>query len=38
MRCVSYKRISTTNQEIENQTDSIDKQIELLGWTKVGEY
>jgi len=38
MRCVSYKRISTENQELENQTDSIDKQIELFGWNKVGEY
>ena len=38
MKCVTYKRVSTTNQEVENQTDSIDKQIELLGWTKVGEY
>jgi len=23
---------------VENQTDSIDRQIELLGWTIVGEY
>ena len=38
MRCVSYKRISTANQELENQTNSIDKQIELFGWNKVGEY
>ena len=38
MRCVSYKRISTANQELENQTDSIEKQIELFGWNKVGEY
>ena len=29
---------STTNQEVENQTDSIDDQIERLGWTCVGKY
>ena len=38
MRCVCYKRVSTANQELENQTDSIEKQIELFGWNKVGEY
>ena len=38
MRVVKYQRVSTTNQEVENQTDSIDDQIERLGWTCVGEY
>jgi len=38
MRVVKYQRVSTTHQEVENQTDSIDRQIELLGWTIVGEY
>jgi len=30
MRTVTYKRISTAQQDIENQTGAIDKQIELL--------
>ena len=38
MRTVTYKRISTAQQDIENQSNSIDKQIELLNWTLVGEY
>ena len=38
MRVVKYQRVSTTNQEVENQTDSIDDQIERLGWTCVGQY
>ena len=38
MRVVKYQRISTSQQEIENQTHSLDKQIELLGWDCVGEY
>lgn len=38
MRVVKYQRVSTHEQEVENQTDSIDRQIELLGWTTVGEY
>ena len=38
MRVVKYQRVSTTHQEVENQTSSIDKQIELLGWNVVGEY
>jgi DNA invertase Pin-like site-specific DNA recombinase len=38
MRVVKYQRVSTHQQELENQTDSIDKQIELLGWDCVGEY
>ena len=38
MRVVKYQRVSTQNQEVENQTNSIDKQIELLDWTCVGEY
>ena len=38
MRVVKYQRVSTTNQDVENQTDSIDKQIQLLGWDCVGEY
>ena len=38
MKVVKYQRVSTQNQEVENQTNSIDKQIELLGWTCVGEY
>jgi|TARA_B110000902_G_C14114068_1_gene515511 DNA invertase Pin-like site-specific DNA recombinase len=38
MRVVKYQRVSTQDQEVENQTDSIDRQIELLGWTTVGEY
>jgi len=38
MRVVKYQRVSTTHQDVENQTDSIDKQIQLLGWDCVGEY
>ena len=38
MRVVKYKRISTDHQEIDNQTNSIDKQIERLDWKCVGEY
>ena len=38
MRCVTYKRISTQHQDIENQTDAINKQIELLDWQCVAEY
>ena len=38
MRVVKYQRVSTSHQELENQTNSIDKQIELLGWTCVGSY
>jgi len=38
MRTVPYKRISTAYQDIENQNNSIDKQIELLNWTLVSEY
>ena len=38
MRVVSYKRISKQHQDIENQTGAIDKQIELLNWTLVGQY
>ena len=38
MRVVKYQRISTDHQEIENQTNSIDKQIERLDWNCVGEY
>jgi DNA invertase Pin-like site-specific DNA recombinase len=38
MRTVTYKRISTAHQDIENQSNAIDKQIELLNWTLVDEY
>ena len=38
MRVVKYQRVSTTKQDYENQTNSLDKQIELLGWDCVGEY
>ena len=38
MRVVKYQRVSTESQDVENQTKSIDRQIELLGWTCVGEY
>ena len=38
MRVVKFQRVSTSHQEIENQTNALDKQIELLGWTCVGEY
>ena len=38
MRPVTYKRISTAHQDIENQSSAIDKQIKLLDWTLVGEY
>ena len=38
MRVVKYQRVSTSKQDYENQTNALDKQIELLGWTKVGEY
>ena len=38
MRVVKYQRVSTNNQDVENQTDSIDKQIQLMDWDLVGEY
>tara|TARA_B100000424_G_scaffold251941_1_gene227824 strand:+ start:215 stop:802 length:588 start_codon:yes stop_codon:yes gene_type:complete len=38
MRVVKYQRVSTESQDYENQTKSIDRQIELLGWTCVNEY
>jgi len=38
MRVVKYQRVSTSKQDYENQTNSLDKQIELLGWDCVGEY
>ena len=38
MRVVKFQRISTHSQDIENQTDSIDTQIDRLGWDCVGEY
>jgi len=38
MRVVKYQRVSTHHQEVENQTNSIDTQIDRLGWTTVGEY
>ena len=38
MRVVKYQRVSTNNQDVENQTQSIDIQIERLGWECVGEY
>jgi DNA invertase Pin-like site-specific DNA recombinase len=38
MRCVTYKRISTQHQDIENQSNAINKQIELLDWSCVGQY
>jgi DNA invertase Pin-like site-specific DNA recombinase len=38
MRVVKYQRVSTDHQELENQTKTLDTQIERLGWTCVGEY
>lgn len=38
MRVVKYQRVSTNNQDVENQTQSIDIQIERLDWECVGEY
>ena len=38
MRVVKYQRISTNHQDLENQTKSIDDQIERLGWTTISEY
>ena len=38
MRVVTYKRTSTNHQEVENQTSSLNNQIELFGWTLLGEY
>ena len=38
MRVVKYQRVSTSKQDYENQTNALDKQIELLGWDCVGEY
>ena len=38
MRVVKYQRVSTSKQDYENQTNSLDKQIELLGWDCVDEY
>ena len=38
MRTATYKRVSTQKQELENQSNSIAKQIDVLGWTLVKEY
>mgnify|MGYP003674250047 FL=1 len=38
MSVVKYQRVSTSKQDYENQTNALDKQIELLGWDCVGEY
>ena len=38
MRTATYKRVSTHKQELENQSNSIAKQIDALGWTLVKEY
>ncbi len=38
MRVVKYQRVSTNNQDVENQTSSIDTQIERLNWDCVVEY
>ena len=38
MRVVKYQRVSTNNQELENQTQSIDDQINRLDWDLVDEY
>jgi len=38
MRVVKYQRVSTNHQELENQTQSLDTQIERLDWNLVGEY
>ena len=38
MRVVKYQRVSTNHQDLENQTRSVDDQIERLGWECVGEY
>ena len=35
MRTATYKRVSTQKQELENQSNSIAKQIDVLGWTLV---
>ena len=38
MRVVKYQRVSTNHQDLENQTRSVDDQIDRLGWECVGEY
>ena len=38
MRVVKYQRVSTNHQDLENQTRSVDDQIDRLGWKCVGEY
>jgi len=38
MRVVKYQRVSTDHQDLENQTKSIDDQIDRLGWTTISEY
>ena len=38
MRVVKYQRVSTNHQDLENQTKSIDDQIDRLGWTTISEY
>lgn len=38
MRVVTYKRTSTDHQELENQTSSLMSQIDVFGWSLVGEY
>jgi len=38
MRVVKYQRVSTNHQELENQTQSLNDQIDRLDWTCVGEY
>ena len=38
MRTATYKRVSTHKQELQNQSNSIAKQIDVLGWSLVKEY
>ena len=35
---MKYQRVSTNHQDLENQTKSIDDQIDRLGWTVISEY
>lgn len=38
MRVATFRRISTEKQNLNNQSESLSKQIEVFGWTQVKDY
>jgi len=37
-RVATYRRVSTEKQNADNQSESLNKQIEIFGWNKVMDY